>query len=72
MLAVVERLPVEVLPVNRQSVLEAAHIKTHYPIAYAVAFTIAAAQAHGGIVATGDPEFNAVPDIVLIEWLNGG
>ena len=70
-LAIVEQLPIEILPVDRQTVLEAAHLKAHYPIAYADAFTIAAAQAHGGLIVTGDPEFKVVSELVRIEWLNG-
>lgn len=68
-LAILEQLPIEILPVNRQAVLGAAHIKAHHPVAYADAFTITAAQAHGGLVLTGDPEFAAVSQIVQIEWL---
>ena len=68
-LAMVEQLPIEILPVDRQTVLAAAHIKAIYPIAYADAFVITAAQSHDGTVLTGDPEFNAVKDIVRVEWI---
>ena len=68
-LAMVEQLPIEILPVDRQTVLAAAHIKARYPIAYADAFVITAAQSHDGTVLTGDPEFNAVKDIVRVEWI---
>ena len=68
-LAMVEQLPIEILPVDRQTVLAAAHIKSIYPIAYADAFVITAAQSHDGTVLTGDPEFNAVKDIVRVEWI---
>lgn len=69
-LAIIEQLPIEILPVDRQTVLAAAHIKAQYPVAYADAFVIAAAQAHDGVVLTGDPEFNAAKDIVRIEWID--
>jgi len=68
-LAIIEQLPIEILPVNRQTVLAAAHNKAQYPIAYADAFVITAAQSHEGVVLTGDPEFEAVKDIVPIEWI---
>lgn len=69
-LAIIEQLPIEILPVDRKTVLAAAHIKAQYPIAYADAFAITAAQSHEGIVLTGDAEFNAVKDIVRIEWIS--
>lgn len=68
-LAMVEQLPIEILPVDRQTVLAAAHIKAQYPVAYADAFAIAAAQEHAGALMTGDPEFETVKDIVRIEWI---
>jgi predicted nucleic acid-binding protein len=68
-LALIEQLPIEILPVDRQTVLEAAHIKALHPVAYADAFAIAAAQEHGGTLITGDPEFKAVEDLVPIEWI---
>jgi len=68
-LAVIEQLPIEIHPVDRQTVLGAAHVKAHYPVAYADAFAITAAQAHDGVLLTGDPEFEAVKDIVRIEWI---
>lgn len=68
-LAMVEQLPIEILPVDRQTVLAAAHIKANYPVAYADAFTIVAAQEHNGTLITGDPEFESVKDIVQIEWI---
>lgn len=68
-LAIIEQLPIEILPVDHQTVLAAAHIKAHYPVAYADAFAITAAQEYEGVVLTGDPEFNAVKDIIRIEWI---
>jgi predicted nucleic acid-binding protein len=50
-------------------VLGAAHIKAHYPVAYADAFVITAAQVHDAVLITGDPEFEVVKDIVRIEWI---
>ena len=68
-LAIIEQLPIEVLSVDRQVVLGAAHVKANYPVAYADAFAITAAQANDRVLVTGDPEFEAVKDFVRIEWI---
>ena len=68
-LALIEDLPIEVLPADRQSVLRAASIKARYPVAYADAFVIAAAQSMEGIIVTGDPEFEVVDELISIEWV---
>lgn len=68
-LATVEQLPIEVLPVTRASVLTAAHIKANYTLSYAGAFVVAAAQELGGTVLTGDPEFRAVAELITVAWL---
>jgi hypothetical protein len=54
---------------DEQAVFAAAHINANYAISYADSFANAAAQRVGGTVITGDPEFDAVKDIVRIEWL---
>lgn len=68
-LATLDQLPVQVLPVTRAGVLAAAHIKANYPIAYADAFVVAAALEHQGAILTGDPEFEAISGVVQVEWL---
>lgn len=68
-LALLRQLPVEVLPVDEQTVFAAAHIKANYTISYADSFAIVAAQTVGGTLITGDPEFGAVEELVNIEWL---
>ncbi len=70
-LAVIEQLPITVEPVTRATVLAAAHIKAHYPVAYADAFAIVTAQDQQGILVTGDPEFKpvAAAGMVQVEWL---
>lgn len=68
-LALLRQLPIEVLAADEQAVFAAAHIKANYAVSYADSFAIAAAQHVGGTVITGDPEFDAVKDIVSIEWL---
>lgn len=69
-LATMEQLSIEVLPVTRASVLTAAHVKANYTLSYADAFVVAAAQELGGTVLTGDPEFRAVAELIRVEWLH--
>ena len=68
-LDVIDGLPIEILPAPRETVLAAAHIKARFPIAYADAFAVAAAQSTGATILTGDPEFELVRDIVPVEIL---
>ena len=68
-LALLEQLPIEILPVDDQIVKEAAEIKAEYPIAYADAFCVALAKKVQGCVVTGDPEFKSVEGLIAIEWL---
>ncbi|MFQ5921533.1 MAG: type II toxin-antitoxin system VapC family toxin [Anaerolineales bacterium] len=67
-LAVIEQLAIEILPVDRQTMLAAAHLKAYYPVADADAFVIATARANDGVLLAGDPEYEAVKDIVRIGW----
>lgn len=71
LLAVIEQLPITVMPVTRATVLAAAHIKARYPVAYADAFAVVTAQDQQGILVTGDPEFKPVvaAGVVQVEWL---
>lgn len=69
-LALLRQLPVEILPADEQSVFSAAHIKANYALSYADAYIVAAAQREGAIVLTGDPEFQAIKELITIEWLD--
>jgi len=42
-LALIQSLPIEILPADNQTVLAAAHIKANHPISYADAFVVVAA-----------------------------
>ena len=68
-LALIQEMPVEVLPADDLTVLAAAHIKANHPVSYADAFVIVAAQKLDGIVMTGDPEFHDVTELAKVEWL---
>jgi predicted nucleic acid-binding protein len=68
-LALIQSLPIEILPADNQTVLAAAHIKANYPISYADAFVVVAAQIKNGTIMTGNPEFEEVTNLTKIEWL---
>lgn len=67
--ALIEGLPVDLLEVTRNLVLDAAHIKAQYALSYADAFVVAVARQENATVLTADPEFHAVEEMVKIEWL---
>lgn len=69
-LGFIDQLPLIVLPVTRETVLSAAHIKANFPLAYADAFAVASALANESSILTGDPEFKTVEDQVEIHWLH--
>ena len=68
-LAAIEQLPLKLLEASQTRVLAAAHIKANYPISYADAFAVAAAQEFQATVVTGDPKFAKVTAIIRVEWL---
>lgn len=68
-LAAIEQLPIEILPASRDAVMAAAHIKARFPVSYADAFVVAAAQEYDATIVTGAPELGALKDVVRIEWL---
>jgi ribonuclease VapC len=70
-LGTIDQLPLEIVGVSRATVLAAAHIKARFSISYADAFAVVTAQDHGGVVMTGDPEFEplAAAGVVAVAWL---
>ncbi|HUF39362.1 MAG TPA: type II toxin-antitoxin system VapC family toxin [Anaerolineales bacterium] len=68
-LAAVLEMPVEILAATHERVFAAAHIKANYPVSYADAVAIAAAQEFEGVVLTGDPEFGVVKGVVEVAWI---
>jgi ribonuclease VapC len=65
----IESLPIDLVDASRNLVLDAAHIKANQALSYADAFVVALAQREGAVVLTGDPEFQAVEELINIEWL---
>lgn len=68
-LALLDQLPIDLLAATKERILDAAHLKAHYAVAYADAFAIAAAKEVSGVILTGDAEYSAVEKLVAIEWL---
>ena len=68
-LALVQQLPIEVLPADEKAVFSAAHIKANYSISYADSFAAAAAVEKDAVILTNDPEFESIKSIVRVEWL---
>jgi len=68
-LASIRQLPINVLPADEQTVLDAAHIKANHAISYADSFVVVAAMSEGAVILTGDPEFESVETFVKVEWI---
>lgn len=62
-------LPIINIGNTLQDVIEAAKIKTKYPISYADCFAVSTACKEKATIITGDPEFKLVKKLVNIEWL---
>ena len=65
----IRQLPINILPADEQTVLDAAHVKANYAISYANSFVVVAAMSEGAIILTGDPEIENVESLVKVEWL---
>ena len=68
-LATMEATALEIVPVERELALMAAHIKAEHTIAYADAFAAALAQHCTATLVTGDPEFKLLEEVLDIHWL---
>jgi ribonuclease VapC len=68
-LAAIQQAPIEILPVDQETVFAAAHVKANYALSHADAFTVACAQQLDGVILTGDKEFESVENIATVEWL---
>ena len=68
-LATMEATALEIVSVERELALMAAHIKAEHAIAYADAFAAALAQHCAAKLVTGDPEFKLLEEILDIHWL---
>jgi predicted nucleic acid-binding protein len=69
-LMLLQSLPIKILEVTNDLVMQAAHIKASHPLSYADAFAVATTINQKAIVLTGDPDFESVETLVTVEWLN--
>jgi ribonuclease VapC len=68
-LAMLETTALEMVPVERELALRAAHLKARHALAYADAFAAALAQQYAATLVTGDPEFKPLEAFLDIHWL---
>jgi ribonuclease VapC len=69
LLAKIQQLGFQTLPVPDSIVFQAAEIKADYPISYADCFALACAISRSAILVTGDPEFKLVSHLADIQWI---
>ena len=69
MLSKIRLLPIRVLSISDEDVMEAAKIKARNPISFADSFAVAKALQSGATVVTGDPEYKAVSKSINILWV---
>ena len=68
-LANIERLDFDILPIPNNLIFEAAEYKAQYNISYADCFALASAIEHKAALVTGVPEFKKVQHLVEIVWV---
>lgn len=68
-LSLIQKLPIELVSVSDELVLEAAEIKARYSVSLADCFVAALARKEKALILTGDPEFKKLKGLVLVEWL---
>jgi predicted nucleic acid-binding protein len=68
-LSLIRKLPLELVSVTDDLVLEAMEIKALFPVALADCFVAALAKRESAPILTGDPEFKELGSLVAIEWL---
>ena len=66
---VMPSMPISSVSNALQGVIEAARIKSKYPLSYADCFAVATAYREKAPLITGDPEFKKVLGLIEIDWL---
>ncbi len=69
MAEIIDTLPVELLPADRELTRQAAFLKADKKMSYADCFAAAAAIMNKATLITGDKEFREVEKEVKIEWI---
>jgi predicted nucleic acid-binding protein len=68
-LADLAMMPIQALLPDRKSILDAARLKSRYPISYAGAFAVETARDQNAVLVTGDPELRQLSKQEPIELL---
>lgn len=68
-LLLIEQLPVSLVDVDREFMLQVAMLKSKYPVALGDCFAAALGIMRKCAVVTGDREFEKIKDLTAIEWL---
>lgn len=68
-LAYLDTTSLRFVELTRTRILHAAHLKANHAIAYADAFAAGLAQELDAVLVTADPEFEALANVVNLEWL---
>lgn len=68
-LAHIERIGIQVLPVPNELIFRAAEYKAAFNMSFADCFALASAVELGAVLVTGDPEFRAAEHLVRIAWV---
>lgn len=66
---VLPTLPLRMVPVTWDLVLQAARLKAQYAMSYADCVAAACALSHQAALVTGDRDFKLVKDLVNVEWV---
>ena len=68
-LAKIDEYPLEIVGVDRDLALAAAHLKARHGMGYVDCMAAAFAHHLGATLVTGDTDFRKVEGIVSVEWL---
>jgi predicted nucleic acid-binding protein len=66
---VIQTLPIEIVPADRELAKEAATLKVNHKLAYADAFAAALAKLKKAELITSDKEFKSVEGKIKISWI---
>ena len=64
-----QNLPIQIMAVDVQLAVSAAHLKATHPISLADCCAAALAQQQQATVVTGDPDFARLAGVIAVEWL---
>ena len=67
--SLIERIDMEIVPLDKDMAREAAHIKSEYKLHYLDAFAVALAVEKKAELVTADRDFDAVKSLIAIIWI---